>query len=88
MSHILAGAIGVSPAAGTFLTGFALTLDSSGTFSTSIQVTGKLSAASYTSPTPSTLTTAISNLQTAYTDAASRPNPNFINLDSGKSVLL
>lgn len=32
---------------------------------------------------PSMLTTAISDMQTAYTDAAGRPNPDFINLGAG-----
>jgi len=79
----ITGAIGVSPIAATALTGFSLTLDSSGTFSTSRQVTGKVFAASYKSPTPSTLTTAISDMQTAFNDATGRVNPNFTNLASG-----
>ena len=32
---------------------------------------------------PSMLTTAVSNMQTAYTDAAGRTNPNFLNLGAG-----
>ena len=32
---------------------------------------------------PSRLTTAVSNMQTAYTDAAGRSNPNFLNLGAG-----
>jgi hypothetical protein len=59
-------------------------LDASGTFSTSTQVTGKLYAASYTSPTPSMLTTAVSDMQTAYTDASGRTLPDFSNLGTGK----
>jgi hypothetical protein len=82
-NHV-AGNIGLSPSASTFLTGFSTVLDSSGTFSTSTQVTGKLFAASYTSPTPSMLTTAISDMQTAYTDASGRILPNFLNLGAGK----
>jgi len=79
----ITGNIGVSPVSSTGLTGFSLTLDPSGTFSTSTQVTGKLFAASYTSPTPSQLITAISDMQAAYTNAMGRTNPNFLNLDSG-----
>ncbi|KAF8902536.1 antifreeze protein [Gymnopilus junonius] len=75
--------VGVSPIDSTGLTGFALTLDSSGTFSTSTQVTGELFAASYTSPTPSQLTTAVLDMQTAFTDASGRANPNFRNLRGG-----
>ena len=58
----ITGDIGVSPIAATGVTGFSLTLDSTNKFSTSGQVTGKVYAASYTSPTPSNLTTAISNI--------------------------
>ena len=54
------------------LTGFGLILDSSSTFSTSSLVTGKLFAASYTPPTPVKMTTAIGDMQAAYTDAAGR----------------
>jgi hypothetical protein len=84
--NCLAGNVGLSPAASTFLTGFSLVLDASGTFSTSTQVTGKVYAASYTSPTPSMLTTAVSDMQTAYTDASGRVLPNFLNLGAGKLI--
>jgi len=47
-------------------------MDASNTFSISNQLTGKAYAANYASPTPSNLTTAISNMETAYTDAAGR----------------
>ncbi|WP_202882133.1 ice-binding family protein [Candidatus Manganitrophus noduliformans] len=77
------GDIGLSPAAGTLLTGFSETLDATGTFSTSAQVTGKLYAADYTDPTPSNLTTAILDMQTAYTDAAGRVLPDFTELGAG-----
>jgi len=80
----ITGNIGLSPSASTLLTGFSTVLDSSGTFSTSTQVTGELFAASYTSPTPSMLTTAISDMQTAYTDASSRTLPDFLNLGTGE----
>jgi hypothetical protein len=76
--------VAVSPIASTALTGFTLTLDGTGTFSTSTQVTGKVYAASYASPTPSTLTTAISDLVTAYNDASGRVNPNYTDLGAGK----
>ncbi|KAF8902538.1 ice-binding protein [Gymnopilus junonius] len=79
----ITGNIGVSPISSGGLTGFSLTLDKSGTFSTSKQVTGKVYAASYTSPTPSQLTTTILDMQTAFTDATGRVNPNFLNLLGG-----
>jgi hypothetical protein len=79
----ITGNIGVSPIASGALTGFSLKLDSSGTFSTSTQVTGQLFAADYTSPTPSTLGTAILDMQAAFTDASGRANPNQLNLNGG-----
>lgn len=66
------GDIGVSPQAATYITGFSLIMDSTGTFATSSQITGEVFASDYTSPTPSNLTTAISDMRTAYTDAAGR----------------
>lgn len=68
----IVGNIGVSPIAATAITGFGLIMDSSGTFSKSTLVTGKIYAADYTAPTPSQLTTAVSDMQAAYTDAAGR----------------
>jgi hypothetical protein len=66
----ITGDIGVSPAAASYITGFALTGHS--TFSTSSQVTGSVYAADYASPTPNNLTTAVNDMLTAYTDAAGR----------------
>jgi hypothetical protein len=66
------GNIAVSPAAATYLTGFSLTAHSSGTYSTSAQVTGKVYAANYLAPTPAGLTAAIGDMETAFTDAAGR----------------
>jgi len=80
---VITGSIAVSPIAATGLTGFSLTVDSTGQFSTSAQVTGHLFAASYSAPTPSTLTVAIADMGTAFTDATGRVNPNFTNLGSG-----
>ncbi|HLY57101.1 MAG TPA: ice-binding family protein [Stellaceae bacterium] len=77
------GNIGASPIASTAITGFGLTLSSSGQFSTSPLVTGDVYAADYAAPTPSNLTTAIGDMQTAYTDAAGRTNPTATNLGAG-----
>jgi len=68
----ITGDLGASPIAATAITGFSLIKDSTNTFSKSAQVTGKVYAANYASPTPANMTTAISNMQTAYTDAAGR----------------
>ncbi|KAF8887364.1 ice-binding protein [Infundibulicybe gibba] len=79
---VITGNIGLSPAAGTFLTGFSLQKTST-VFATSTQVTGMLFAADFTSPTPSVLTTAVLDMQTAQVDAAGRPNPDSFNLGAG-----
>jgi hypothetical protein len=68
----ITGDIGVSPIAATAITGFGLVLDKSGTFSTSSVVVGEVFAATYGVPTPGLLTTAVKDMQTAYTDAAGR----------------
>jgi hypothetical protein len=64
------GNMGASPIAAGAITGFALTMAVGNTHSTSSLVTGNVMAADYTSPTPGDMTTAISNMETAYTDAA------------------
>ncbi|MFO7673493.1 MAG: ice-binding family protein [Lutibacter sp.] len=63
------GDMGISPLAASFITGFGLTLHSSGTYSTSTLVNGKIYAADYTSPTPSNLTVTVDNMHTAFTTA-------------------
>lgn len=68
----IVGDLGLSPAAATYITGFALTLPAASAFSTSTLVTGKVYASDYADPTPANLTTAVLDMQTAYTDAAGR----------------
>jgi ABC-type sugar transport system permease subunit len=58
-------------------------MDSSNQFATSILVTGKVYAADYTVPTPSKMTIAISDMQTAYTNAAGRTLPAATELGAG-----
>jgi hypothetical protein len=83
----ITGNIAVSPIAATAMTGFSLTLDAVGTFSTSTQVTGNAFAASYLGTTPTVLTTAVSNMETAYTDAAGRVNPDGARINLGAGLL-
>ena len=71
-NSVITGNIGVSPIASTAMTGFSLTLNAAHQFSDSTQVIGKAYAPDYASPTSSYLTTAVNNMETAYTDAASR----------------
>lgn len=79
----ITGDVGVSPAATSFLTGFSLTKVGT-TSATSTQVTGNLYGADMTTPTNSNLTTAVSDMETAYTDAAGRPTPDVLNLGTGE----
>lgn len=79
----IVGNLGVSPAAESLFTGFSQTRDSTNTFSTSAFVTGRLEASNMAAPTPAKLTTAISNMETAYTDAAGRTLPDFTELGAG-----
>jgi hypothetical protein len=79
----ISGDVGLSPAAASNLTGFGQTLPAGGASSTSAQVTGKIYAPDYAVPTPASLTSAIGKMQTAYTDAAGRTNPDHTELSSG-----
>jgi hypothetical protein len=81
----ITGNAGLSPAAATYITGFGLIMDASGTFATSslVVASGKIYASNYTSPTPTMMTTAISDMETAYTDAAGRTLPDHTELGSG-----
>ena len=82
---IISGNVGTSPIASTAITGFGLIMDPTNLYSTSPVVVGggKIYAASYTSPTPSKMTTTISDMETAFTDAAGRVDPNYTDLDAG-----
>lgn len=84
-SAITGGNVGLSPMAASFITGFDLTPDASNVFSTSpsLVAPGKVMASDYATPSPTNLTTAVLAMQAAYTDAASRTNPDFKNLGSG-----
>jgi hypothetical protein len=77
------GDVGLSPAAASFITGFALVADPTNVHSTSSSVVGKVYAADYAVPSPSNLTTAIGSMGAAYTDAAGRSSPDFTELGSG-----
>ena len=78
----ITGAVGVSPIDSTAITVFALTADASNVFSTSPQVTGEIFAADYATPTPAHLTTAIGDMEAAFTDAAGRA-PDVTELGAG-----
>jgi len=76
------GNLGASPVGASYITGFALTADATNVFSTSPQVVGQVYAADYQAPTPSNLTTAISDMELAFTDAAGRA-PSVTELGAG-----
>ena len=65
----ITGDIGVSPAAATSITGFGLIMDTNGQSSQTPIVSGKVYAADYAAPTPAKMTTAISDMETAFTTA-------------------
>jgi len=69
------GSIGVSPISSTAITGFGLTKDATNRFSTTPIVTGKVFAANYAPPTPAKMTTAVSDMKTAFTQANGRTFP-------------
>jgi hypothetical protein len=82
-THIY-GDIGVSPISKTAISGnWALIMDSSNQFSTSVLVTGRVYASDYAVPTPANMTTAISDMQTAYVNAAGRTLPAATELGAG-----
>lgn len=79
------GDLGLSPAAATFITGFALTAGGTACYTKSTYVTGNIFAANYNTggcTTPTLLTTAVLDMQTAYTDAAGRA-PDFTEIGAG-----
>lgn len=79
----ITGDIGVSPVALSYVTGFDVALHASLTYATSAMVTGNIYAANLAPPTPTKMTTAIGDMETAYTDAAGRTMPNATELLSG-----
>ena len=77
----ITGDLGLSPAATSYITGLSLT-NTTG-YATSAQVTGQIFAADMASPTGTNLTTAVSDMITAYNDAAGRMYPDFLELGTG-----
>ena len=76
------GDIGVSPVAASYLTGFGLVTDPSNEFSTSTFVNGQIYAGDYAEPTPTYLSTAISDMENAHSTAMSY-TPDGADLHSG-----
>jgi len=84
----ITGHIAVSPGAGAAMTGFSLMMDSTQEFATSSQVTGQAFASDYKSPIPTTLTSAVVDMEAAYTDAAGRnPDTDAAKINLGAGIL-
>ncbi len=84
-SSIAGGNVGLSPAAASFITGFALVADPTNVFSTSPSVVApaQIYASDYAVPTPTNLTTAVLAMELAYTDGAGRTGTDFLDMSSG-----
>ena len=80
-TSVITGDLAISPSAASFVTGFALT--KAGSKWTSPQVVGSVFAADNDPPSPTLLTTAVGDMETAYTDAAGRPTPDSLNQAGG-----
>jgi Ice-binding-like/Bacterial Ig-like domain len=81
-TSMIVGDIGVSPITSTALTGMPLTPDPSMQFSTTPQVTGRVYAPDFAAPTPTMLTTAVTDMETAFVDASGRA-PSVTELGAG-----
>jgi hypothetical protein len=92
-SSLITGNIAVSPISAAAMTGFDLAMDSGLAFSTDtfssgvVQIIGKAYASDYGLPTPGDLTTAVGAMETAYTDAAGRPNSDASRINLGAGLL-
>jgi hypothetical protein len=71
-TSIITGDVGLSPAAARFITGFSLAPDATNVFARSAQITGRVTASDYASPTPTTLTVAVEDMERASLEASSR----------------
>jgi hypothetical protein len=84
----ITGNIAVSPIGSGAITGFnPLTMDSTGAFSTSSQITGKAYAADYATPTPAGLTAAVGAMRDAYLDAEGRSTNDSARINYGAGIL-
>ncbi len=85
------GDMGTSPIAATAMTGFGLIAAANNQSASSSLVTGKIYAANYAVPTPAKMTSAISDMQTAFTTANGLVINPIVNLYggniSGKTLL-
>ncbi len=78
------GNVGLTPGSSSAMTGLGLVLDTSGTFSTSPVVVGKVYTANNAAPTPATLSADALAMQAAYADGSGRAQPDGIGLGAGQ----
>jgi hypothetical protein len=86
-TSVITGDIAVSPIDTDAITGFGLIVDSSGEFSTSSQIVGKAFGPGYVGPIAPILTSAVSDMEAAYTNFANRVNNNTTGLNLGAGLL-
>jgi hypothetical protein len=86
-TSVITGDIAVSPITSTAMTGFSLTVDSSEEFATSSQIVGKAFGPDYLVSTPVMLTSAVSDMEAAYTNFANRVNTNTARINLGAGLL-
>jgi uncharacterized repeat protein (TIGR02543 family) len=79
----ITGNIGVSPSAATFITGFGLIMDTNNQTSHTPIVSGKVYASDYAVPTPAKLTTAVNDMQSAFTVANGLTTTVIVGLGAG-----
>jgi hypothetical protein len=77
-TSVITGNIGLSPAAGSLISGFSMVYTTGDQYATSSQLTGNIYASDYGDPTPSNMTTAKGDLTTAYNDAAGRTSTDMV----------
>ena len=76
----ITGDVGVGPGVTSTAITTGFTLTQAGPYATAPQVTGKVYAFNYASPTPAYIVSSSNDMGTAYDDARGRLNPNFTNL--------
>jgi len=79
----ITGDIGVSPSAATFITGFGLIMNTDGQSSHTPIVSGKVYATDYAVPTPAKMTTAVSDMENAFTTAMGMTTTVIVGLGAG-----
>jgi hypothetical protein len=84
---VITGDIGVSPIEAAAMTGFSLIRDAGLEHSTSTQIIGMAFASDYDAATATALTAAVGFMETAYNNAAGRPNTDAARINLGGGTL-